>query len=102
MKKPFLSLLFFFITLISFAQGIAVQGIARDEVNSAISNETLVFKFYIVRADNTAIFEEEQSITTDNFGIFSHVIGTGTATGAAFDTVDFLNTSSILFISLAP
>jgi hypothetical protein len=89
MKKPFLSLLFFFITLISFAQGIAVQGIARDNVNSAISNKTLVFTFFIVNDDNTKIFEEVQSINTDNFGVFSHVIGTGTAEGDTFDTVDF-------------
>ena len=89
MKKSFLSLLFFFITLISFAQGIAVQGIARDNVNSAISNKTLVFKFFIVNDENSAIFQEVQSINTDNFGIFSHVIGTGTADGAAFNTVDF-------------
>jgi microcystin-dependent protein len=80
MKKPFLTLLLF-ISSISFAQGIAVQGIARDNTSSAITDANLTFTFSITKDDNTVLYAETQSIKTDNFGVFSHIVKNGNPVG---------------------
>ncbi len=57
--------------------GIAVQGIARDANKAAIVGKTLNFTFTISGGSKT--YTETQPITTDAFGVFSHIIGTGTS-----------------------
>jgi hypothetical protein len=89
MKKIYYTLLFLFITTISFAQGIAIQGIARDNASSAITDTNLTFTFSITQNDNTVIYSETQAIKTDNFGVFSHIVSTGNPTTSAFNNVDF-------------
>lgn len=87
MKKIFYILLF--ISVSTFAQGIAVQGIARTNEESAILNTNLTFTFSIVKQDNSVLFKESQGIKTDGFGVFSHIVGSGNPSGSAFSTVDF-------------
>lgn len=88
--KNFYALLFvLFITTISFAQGMSVQGIARDNANSAIATTNLTFTFSITKNDNTALYVETQIIKTDNFGVFSHIVGTGNTKGSLFNEIDF-------------
>jgi microcystin-dependent protein len=89
MKKSYNTLLFLFITTISFAQGIAIQGIARDNASSAITDINLTFTFSITKNDNTVLYSETQAIKTDNFGVFSHIVSTGNPTTSAFNNVDF-------------
>ncbi|UAM98357.1 phage tail protein [Polaribacter litorisediminis] len=102
MKKVYSTFLFLFLTSICFAQGISVQGIARDAANSAIKNSNLTFTFSITKADNTVLFEETQSIRTDNFGVFSHIVGTGNPQVATFNSIDFALKELRLKISVAP
>lgn len=81
-------LLFTFST--TFAQGIAVQGIARNNESSAIVDTQLTFKFSIVKSDNTVLYIEQENIRTDQFGVFSHIITTGNPdAGYNFSSVDF-------------
>jgi hypothetical protein len=91
MKKIFLSLLFFLISTTFFAQGIAVQGIARDDSRSAIKDELLTFNFSITSADGTeTYYKERQNITTDHFGVFSHIVSSGSRVGEPkFNEIDF-------------
>jgi microcystin-dependent protein len=90
MKKSFLVFFLFFISLNFFAQGIAVQGIARDNASSAITGTLLPFTFSITQDDNTVLYAEKQSITTDNYGVFSHIVKNGNPLGAAmFSAIDF-------------
>jgi len=75
---------------IVFAQGIAVQGIARNNESSAIVDTQLTFKFSIVKSDNTVLYIEQENIRTDQFGVFSHIITTGNPDGGySFSNVDF-------------
>ncbi|PQJ82737.1 phage tail protein [Polaribacter glomeratus] len=89
MKKVYYSLLLLFIATTTLAQGIAIQGIARDNTNSAITNTDLTFTFRITKNDNTELYSETQAIKTDNFGVFSHIVSTGNPTTSAFSNVDF-------------
>jgi microcystin-dependent protein len=88
MKKSFL-FLFFLVSLLPlsnlFAQanvqstGISIQGIARDENNSALSNIDalgLTFKIYYLDGSNNevTILNQTANVKTDNFGVFSYVM----------------------------
>ena len=78
MKKVILTLTALFFTLLSFSQGIAVQGIARDANNTARVNTllTLQFKVYYIddQATEVSIYNMSSNVTTDFFGVFSHDI----------------------------
>jgi microcystin-dependent protein len=90
MKKSFLVFFVFSISLNFFAQGIAVQGIARDNASSAIPDTPLNFTFSITQDDNTVLYVESQPIRTDNYGVFSHIVKNGNpVNGAVFSTIDF-------------
>ena len=72
---------------ISFSNaGIAVQGIARDNNNVARVSTTLSLKFEIYAKDSgneNEILSENKNLTTDAFGVFSHVIEAGYANNPA-------------------
>lgn len=86
--RNYITIIALFFGLQLVAQGISVQGIARDNTNAAITNTDLPFTFNIVNGTNI-IFAETQDIRTDNFGLFSHVVSTGTTTQGNFNSVDF-------------
>lgn len=59
--------------------GISIQGIARDENNSAIANVDalgLIFKIYYLDGSNNevTILNQTANVKTDNFGVFSYVM----------------------------
>ena len=67
--------------------GIAVQGIARDETNTAISTGAPInFKFTIYYKDGQDynVHEESISLETDSFGVFSHVLDVDYEKNSAF------------------
>ncbi len=88
MKKSYLILFLlasFFSVSNAFAQanvqatGISIQGIARDENNSAVANVDalgLAFKIYYLDGSNNevTILNQTANVKTDNFGVFSYVI----------------------------
>ena len=78
MKKFILTLSVLFFTLLSFSQGIAIQGIARDDNNTARTNVNVALTFEIYFKDdnnlNEIIYTETPTLQTDAFGVFSHVL----------------------------
>ncbi len=65
----------------TYAQGLAIQGIARDANNTAKADATLPLKFsvYYVKAGTTYTPKDQTiSLTTDAFGVFSHVLDLST------------------------
>lgn len=90
MKNFRITFVLLFITLATMAQsGIVLQGIARDNNAAAISNRTMTFTFRITKSNGSDLYKETKQIRTDNFGVFSHVIGTGNAVTGVFSRVDF-------------
>ena len=79
------------------AAGIAVQGIARDNNNTARSNATVNLKFTIYYLDSNnqiqEIYVDNESLSTDSFGVFSHVVDPG-----AVNNVVIANTQAHLKI----
>jgi hypothetical protein len=83
-----------FIPLINNAQvlynGINYQAIARDASNSVLANKDLIVEIDIYNSQNsvTPEWSETHLITTNNFGLFNLIIGTGSSTGKGF-AIDF-------------
>lgn len=81
-KLLLLSFLILFTFTTNYAQssasvsGIAVQGIARDNNNTALADQTITFTFtlYYINSGPQTIASPTASLTTDAFGIFSYVI----------------------------
>ena len=80
-KLLLLSFLMLFTFTTNYAQtsasvsGIAVQGIARNNNNTALINAEVRFTFRIYdKSTDTDIYTENPTITTDEFGVFSHVL----------------------------
>jgi microcystin-dependent protein len=88
MKKSHLILLFL-VTFLSFqkahaqanvtSSGISIQGIARDELNAALTNIdqlSLTFRIYYLGAGSAEvqILSQTANVKTDNFGVFSYVL----------------------------
>ncbi|MAZ29043.1 MAG: hypothetical protein CL868_18435 [Cytophagaceae bacterium] len=63
------------------ANGIAIQGIARDDNNTAMADEDIKLEFTIYFLDSSNnpanIYTENKTLHTDAFGVFSHVIQPG-------------------------
>jgi hypothetical protein len=78
MKTIFSLLICLFSYLTMTAQGISVQGIARDAQKAALVDKRLTFTFDIkgqVNGTVTSFYKENVDITTDPYGVFSHIIG---------------------------
>ncbi|MEW7279837.1 phage tail protein [Aquimarina sp. 2201CG1-2-11] len=103
MKKRLLFLIFTLcVAMTNVAQntGVSVQGIARDASKAALANKNLNFVFDVQTPNGTSKYLETQNLTTDAFGVFSHIIGTGTPQGTSFNEVDFSTKHLKLVISL--
>ena len=82
MKK--LLYLITFITTVSFAQeGISYQAIAYDNNGFEMSNQEIQLQLSILgdSINGSAEYVEAHTVTTDNFGLFSIVIGSGVTEG---------------------
>jgi len=82
-KLLLLSFLMLLTVATTFAQtsasqaGIAVQGIARDISNTAITSKDVNFKFTIYYLSSNTTYEnftETKTLKTDAFGVFSHIL----------------------------
>lgn len=79
--------------------GISIQGIARDENNSALSSMSalpLAFKIYYLNGSNAEvdILNQTANVTTDFFGVFSYVM---TIDKSLFNTIS--NTRAYLKVT---
>jgi len=96
MKKTILTLLSVLFCAITFAQnvpqGINYQAVARDAAGTELANDTLIVQFSVL--EGAAIsWQEIDTVTTNEFGLFTTIIGGGTSTSngssSTFDLVDW-------------
>lgn len=77
---------------IAFAQappsGINYQAIARNNSGAILANTALTVRISILNTvGGSALFEETHSVTSNNFGLITFVIGQGTLTGGTYNTL---------------
>jgi hypothetical protein len=72
--------------------GFNYQAVVRDATGNIISNEEIIFELSIQDNIGTNIWTETHTITTNQFGLVSLVVGQGTQTGgtaAVFNDIDW-------------
>jgi len=92
-QKVLLSVvLFLSFSLGVFSQnkGFNFQGYARSDEGAALSSQSVVAEFNIYIGENTKVYAERHTVTTDVYGYFSAIVGKGSEvlTGR-FDTLRF-------------
>ncbi|MEL7532711.1 MAG: hypothetical protein AAFN10_15435 [Bacteroidota bacterium] len=95
-----LSLLFaFLIPFASFAQdrGISYQAVARDNSGSLIANTNLNVRFSVLQGGSN-VFQESQFVTTNDYGLFTAIIGSSDFAG--FNAIDWNAAESSLKVEV--
>ena len=109
MRTKFLSLsaLFVLVTGIVTAQvpqGINYQAVARNIAGVEYANQHIGVSLAVrdISASGTIIYQETDTATTNQFGLFTVVIGRGTATIGAFASINWATGSKFLDVSFDP
>lgn len=110
MKTRSLTFSLILISTIIFAQnvpqGINYQAVARDASGAELTNQALTIQLSIISdTSSTAIsWQETHAVNTNNFGLFSVVIGQGVSTGvgssSTFDVVNWGSSSHYIKIEI--
>ncbi|MEM7656039.1 MAG: hypothetical protein AAF399_07920 [Bacteroidota bacterium] len=94
MKKTLLLIVAGFLMIGSsllHAQGISYQAVARNAQGQLMANEdiTVIFAIQEAAAGGTTVYSESHAVTTNNYALFSVVIGKGTSISGDFSTLDW-------------
>ena len=113
MKKILLTLLSVLFCTITFAQsvphGINYQAVARDASGEVLSNDTLTIKFSVLnfstsQGPSNTSWQETHTVTTNDYGLYTAIIGQGTATSvgssASFDVIDWGASNHLLKVEV--
>ncbi len=106
MLKKFCSqvILLFGVLLLSAQapQGVNYQAVARDGNGLALAGATVTVRFTIHENSQTGttLYQEHQSATTNQFGLFAVVIGTGTPDAGTFGSINWASGNKYLQVEL--
>ncbi len=83
--------------------GFPYQAALRNADGSPNADQTLSVRFSILQGgtDGTAVYTEDQFVTTDARGAFETMVGEGTATAAAFADIDWTAAPYFMKVELA-
>jgi len=87
-------------------QGVNYQAVARDSTGAELINNTLTVQFSILSDSITGniSWQETHLVTTNDFGLFTTVIGQGTSTSvgssATFDEIDWGSSNHFLNVQI--
>lgn len=103
LRSIFLCLLCGFFTIpLTYAQpsvGINYQAVYRDESGNLLRNESITVDIRIRRNTLTGpvVFRENHTLTTNSFGLFDFVIGTGNViSGTSFEEIDWMSSDHFM------
>ena len=108
MKKFLLFLLLFFpVSFVSFSQvpqAFNYQAIARDAGGTVLANQSLSVRLSILSGSPTGIVEyaETHGVSTNQFGLFSLPVGTGTVQNGSFVAISWGASDKYLKVELDP
>ena len=110
MKKTLLTLTSVLFCAITFAQsvpqGINYQAVARDSIGNVLIDHPIVIQLSIISdiITGNVSWQETHAVTTNDFGLFTAVIGQGTSTGsgssATFDVIDWGASNHLLKVEI--
>lgn len=68
-------------------EGINYQAVVRDNNGALIKNQTIDVRFTVLEDSSTNVYQEEQTLTTNAYGLFSTVIGQGNVNNGSFGNI---------------
>lgn len=70
-------------------EGISYQAVARDASGAILANQNLdvIFEIRETGPSGTVIYDETHAVTTNDFGLFTATIGTGTVGSGTFNAI---------------
>ena len=85
-------------------QGFNYQGVARNGAGTVVTNSSIGMRFSLHNnaANGTVVYSEIKTITTDQYGVFSLVIGSGTPVQGTFNSVNWGNGNKYLQVEMDP
>ena len=97
-----------FITVLALAvaamaqapQKMNFQALVRDGSNELVKNKQVIVTASVTNAQNTVVYSERQTVTTNGNGVATMVIGEGTPTKSSFASIDWANGSYFLQTSI--
>lgn len=105
--KFFLTIIFIILSTFVSAQtpeGMSYQTVVRDGNGSLISNQNVSFRFSILETTSSGsiVYEENHSVTTNDFGLVNLVIGEGNATNGTFEDIEWGDDQHFLKVEVDP
>jgi len=105
MKKSILLFAGLLISILTFAQApesFTYQAIVRDNSGQPLPNAPVTFQFNILQSSTsgTIVYSEEQSVTTNDFGLVNLQIGQGTVQIGSFSSIDWSSDAYFLNIQI--
>ena len=110
MKRQLLTILSVLFCSITFAQsvpqGINYQAVARDANGDVLMNQALTIQFSVISDITTSAvsYQENHTVTTNDYGLYTAIIGQGIATSvgssASFDVIDWGSTTHFLKVEM--
>lgn len=82
-------MLFYIATVAQTPQAVNYQAVVRDTDGNIMSNNLTSVRLSIRTIGGTIVYQETQSVTTNNYGLFNLKIGEGNATQGTFSTIDW-------------
>jgi hypothetical protein len=82
--------------------GISYQAVARDSAGTPLSNANVEVRFTLRDSSITGIvvYKEVHTLTTNQFGLFTTAIGSGTAQTGDYDTINWMGPAKFLDVEL--
>src|SRR5262245_18714513 len=107
MKNLIASLALLVVVLYSVAQSpdaFNYQAVARDNAGAVLPNANISVRFSIHDASSggTIVYQERHNVSTNQFGLFACMIGTGTVLSGDFTTVNWAADLKFLQVEFDP
>lgn len=85
-------------------QGFNYQGVARNTFGTIVTNKAIGIRFTLHNGtpNGTAVYSETKTITTDQYGVFSLVVGAGTPVSGTFNTINWGSGNKYLQVEMDP
>lgn len=83
-------------------QGINYQAVARDASGTVLGNQNISTRF-TVRSNSgtgTIVYQETKSVTTNQFGLFTHEVGKGSPTQGNFSSINWKSADMYLEVEI--
>jgi len=102
--KAIFSVCLSLLTLVSQAQALNYQAVARTSQGQLIPAQNISARFSILdgNVNGAAIYQETHNTITNNFGLFTLSIGKGTVLNGTFNTINWGSGDKFLKVEIAP